>query len=246
MWAAAAALGVGALNFLGNERNNAANAQQAEENRNFQAGQSATAHQREVEDLRAAGLNPILSSKYGGASTPVGSVAHMTNSMGEAANSGLRTYEVGLAREKLNKEVDVLETQAGLNRALQGKAMADEELAHRTGQKMLAGAGLDEMHSRRINYELRDLLPSQKNLNLASSDERSQMASKIGYELEKVLPTEARILIEELKGAVKRGEVDATLYGRVMEYVKRLPGVGGVVGGFGAGVLADQYRRRSK
>ncbi len=33
---------------------------------------SNTAHQREIKDLRKAGLNPILSAKYGGSSTPSG------------------------------------------------------------------------------------------------------------------------------------------------------------------------------
>lgn len=105
------AIALPAMNLVGQTMANEANAKQASNQMDFQERMSSTAHQRQVADLKAAGLNPLLSLNSG-ASSPQGAQATMQNVMEGAVDSAREMAQLTLAIKKQKAEVDLLESQA--------------------------------------------------------------------------------------------------------------------------------------
>jgi len=78
-----AALIMGGGQYVANRQTKASTIDQMQ----FQERMSNTAHQRQMSDLSKAGINPMLSAKLGGASTPAGS-SYQAGNIGAAAVQG--------------------------------------------------------------------------------------------------------------------------------------------------------------
>lgn len=119
--------------YKSSKERNVAQAQAAADQQAFQERMARNAHQYEVADLKAAGLNPILSAKYGGSATPPGAMPNLVNTI-EGIQSGsssalnflttkLTGKQINFMREQIRKEAaNAREAEA---RADVAKAEAD-------------------------------------------------------------------------------------------------------------------------
>lgn len=104
----------GIAGIFGAGQQNAANRDIANNQMRFQQEMSNTAHQREVADLKAAGLNPMLSANAG-ASTPGGASTQMTNVMEPLANSANEIAKNSIQFKGLNQQLEKQKSDIGVN-----------------------------------------------------------------------------------------------------------------------------------
>lgn len=124
--------------------NNAWSAQQAQINRDWQERMSNTAHQREVADLKKAGLNPVLSVNGGqGAATTSGATASTDTS----ANSAIAGILGSILQSQVSLENQRLSAQTNL-------AVAEKYNAMSKYTAELGSATNLEMNRRSVNAQI--------------------------------------------------------------------------------------------
>lgn len=97
----------GGVGLAGTMMQNSQAASNAQSQMDFQQYMASTSHQREVSDLRAAGLNPILSALGSGAPAPGGAMAPVAD-LGNSISKGMDT---AIAVRQQNKDLQQKDVQ---------------------------------------------------------------------------------------------------------------------------------------
>lgn len=151
----------GALNWFGGEQQNRRAADAADQAQGFSASQFASRYQTTVNDMQAAGLNPMLAYSQGGGSPPSGVQANVPVNSGAAAVAGYQAQKLNAA------QTDLVSAQAAKVRAETPYVgmLGDAEIGAKGASAAAANASVGQINANadKIRKELENMPSGQIN-----------------------------------------------------------------------------------
>ena len=144
----------------------------------FQEDMSNTAYQRAMEDMRKAGLNPILAGKLGGATTPGGGTYQPENIGASTVQGAMQGAQVANALEQANKTAQEA-------RAIKIKADIEDRTLQRLKDQ---NSILQDYTNTFLNYLGSHVGQKFLQGNINSASDLSEEAKAVGFGLDRYAP----------------------------------------------------------
>lgn len=132
----------GLLNRDSTRQANYENRLAADQQMDFQERMSNTSYQRAMQDMRMAGLNPMLAYTQGGASSPAGASASNTAPDFSDAAGGIASSAVTAVNQR--RERQLMESQLDLQAAQANTARSQQKLNEASARSAAANAKVTE------------------------------------------------------------------------------------------------------
>lgn len=163
MWAAIAGMAASAISAMGQQDTNASNTASSERQMQFQQDMFDTRYQRTVQDLQAAGLNPMLAYSQGPGVAPGGSQAISQNVGGSAVSAGASAAATYSQASQALSQADLNQAQSQKTQQDTSTSAADEQLKRALAAKAEVDARTSVSSAQNLDQQTKESIERQLN-----------------------------------------------------------------------------------